>query len=261
MSKSKIYTVGILVFLAIATLVMHPMSLGAQVYSPDDDFSSTTLDSKWRVPSGSGSLGTVDPFATNVATPVYDLVSKSGYLAVQADNGTFAARQDYTLPDGKSVILTLAPAINVSSNLADEVVAGITLNNGDNNPVERSGNGYTSIQFRAINDAWEIQGLTKDVNGTVLDESLVGGGVDDEYAFNGMKMQFKISRKDNNGSPEYMLSYSFGGVFVPIKRMQTSNNAYSNIWIRVASYQDYTNGRIVPIQLFDDIKVVDNTEI
>lgn len=223
----------------------------------DDDFSSTTLGSHWTVTHGA--VGTVDPFATN-SSAIYDLTSVPDTLAVQADDNTFSIRQDHTLADGESVVLTLSPAINISSNLSDEVVAGITLNSDDSSPVARSGNGYISIQFRATNDGWVIQMLTKDSAGATLDEALFGGG-SVEKSFNGNKMQFRIARKDVGASAQYMCSFNFGGVFVPIKKMQTGNSAFNNVWIRVASYENYTNSRLIPIQLFHSIQFVPNTEI
>lgn len=102
--------------------------------TPDDDFDLPTLDAKWTVVSGSP--GTVSFLETgNVAK--YDLAARSGYLLTQAGNNgsqTVSLRQDYTIPDGGSVVTVLAVPglINTDPGWThDSVQATIGVNNND----------------------------------------------------------------------------------------------------------------------------------
>lgn len=235
-------------------LVAIVIPVYAQGYDPNDDFSSTELDEKWTVTYGTE--GTVDSTSTNSGT-IYDLSSKEGYLASQANNGSFYMRQDYSLPDGKSAVLTLSPAVNTSANNADEVLIGIGLNSDNDYPTQLTTSGYSLLQFRATNDTWVIQSIAKNSSGAIIAESLFGGFQHHEATFNGIKMKLKITRKDS----QYMFSASFGGTFAPFGAFHTPSGVHTNLWIRNSSYLSYTGGRIIPVQLIDSVEIIDNSEI
>jgi len=100
--------------------------------TPNDEFSAGTLDVKWTLVSGSA--GTVSMISTDT-TPIYDLASRSGWLLVQVGaNREFEIRQDYTLPSGSSIVLSLAPNLLADNNIAnDELLIGLALNDSDTN--------------------------------------------------------------------------------------------------------------------------------
>lgn len=96
---------------------------------PDDEFDSTTLDSKWT--AAAGSSGTVSFLETGDVSK-YDLASRPGTLLLQAGNdGTQKVDlyQTFTLADGKSIIAALSFGAVFDSSAADnDFWLGIALN-------------------------------------------------------------------------------------------------------------------------------------
>jgi len=95
--------------------------------TPDDEFTAGTLDAKWTLVSGAS--GTVDPLydlsSGNIA--IYDLATRPGWFLIQVARNTTTnqlveIRQDYTIPDGKSIVIALAPG---STDYAGNNVYGI----------------------------------------------------------------------------------------------------------------------------------------
>jgi hypothetical protein len=99
--------------------------------TPDDDFTAGTLDAKWTVVAGTAqAVGLLD------AGPVsrYDLTTRPGYLLTQVGNDgseEVALRQDYTLPDGASIIASVFPAASPPNLGSDERIIGIAVNSSD----------------------------------------------------------------------------------------------------------------------------------
>jgi len=98
----------------------------------DDDFTSGSLDGKWTVVDGT--LGAVDLFGVLAGgNGLYDLSTRSGQLLIQGrDNDEVLFRQDYTLPDGHSIILAVAASVNLAGSVSsDELIVGVSLNDND----------------------------------------------------------------------------------------------------------------------------------
>jgi hypothetical protein len=218
----------------------------------DDDFSSTTLDPKWTLVSGS--VGTVDLNTTTCTTPIYDLTSVPDFLALQVENNQVSLRQDYELPDGKSVILKLHPALNASSNLAGEIDVGICLNSDDASYWTYSTIGKMLMCFDANADGWRIYAEARGASNTLLGATGIGDP-GEESPFNGGQVYLRISREGLN----YRWFASFNGVsWVPMNTAITRTAAFNNIWIFAASAVA-TGSKTLPVQLIDWIKEVNNT--
>ena len=113
--------------------------------TPDDDFLDTTLDPKWTVVNGvAGTVSLTD--ITSVSK--YDLTSMPGTLLMQTGgDGTelVSLRQDYELPDGKSLIASFNPAMVFDGGVvSNQHYYKFTLN--DNDTSTNSGN-YTYLYF------------------------------------------------------------------------------------------------------------------
>lgn len=113
--------------------------------TPDDNFPTSTLDAKWTVVNGSS--GTVSYLESgNVAK--YDLATRPGEMLIQVGSAATQQvhlRQDYTLPDGASIVAAITPAIHFGAYTSDELQIGISLNNDDTTPF-----GTTALTFYAV---------------------------------------------------------------------------------------------------------------
>lgn len=97
-------------------------SIKSSAGTPDDEFSTGTLDAKWTVVTGSS--GSVDLMGTS-SRQIYDLTTRAGCLLTQSGPGSTQLvdiRQDYTLPDGSSIVVA------VGSNLSLDGAPGIAAN-------------------------------------------------------------------------------------------------------------------------------------
>ena len=210
----------------------------------DDEFSSSTLANKWSVVNGSA--GTVDRFATS-GTGSYDLISDPGKLLIQ---GAFSddvvwLRQDYTLPDGKSLIMKFHPSV-----YHDESAAYGTANNEANlflglnsdSTDLRAGN-YVSIRFDSRDGASRIVS-TNDTGGGDVNS----GENSDNTALVDSTMYFRI---DRIGLTYYMW-YSTDGVAWSGTGSATLGAAASRVWIYNESLVDPST--IVPIWSIDWIR-------
>jgi hypothetical protein len=220
----------------------------------NDEFDESTLDNKWTVTLGAP--GTVNLLASSCSTAIYDLASVPGYLATQCEGGSnnkMYMRQDYTLPDGKSVILKLLPTINSSGNLDAEVFVGMVLNNDDSTPLTVGNSGYMLMEFRANNDGWRIYAGYCNTNNTI-DATAIGED-GDESPMNGNLMYFRIARHNNT----YSFFTSFSGVsWIPMKLPITPSAIFTNIWLRNRS-DISTGSKALPVHLIEWIHEVDNT--
>lgn len=105
--------------------------------TPDDDFTSGTLDAKWTTVAGAS--GTVTESAVSLLSTtnqsIYDLDTRPGYLLTQVGlDGARAVtlRQDFTLPDNASMIASVSPAFGFDGTYNDdENTAGIAVNSSD----------------------------------------------------------------------------------------------------------------------------------
>ena len=218
--------------------IAPPEIVKASVDTPDDEFDSTSLDPKWTVVGGA--TGTVDLIGTTGG--IYDLATRSGWLLVQANNGNSVRfRQDYTLPDGKSMILALSPCIladgapTISNN---EIRVLLTLNDDDTDEV--SGN-VIDISYDAQANSARILFLRDNV-------TVVGGTTADSLVIAGKRMYFRIHRS----SLTYYGFFSLDGFsWLPLGS-STVGSALNNVWISVISAAAF--GTPVPIQAIDWIR-------
>lgn len=218
----------------------------------DDDFNTGILDSKWIVVEGSE--GTVDLLATSRTTALYDVDTVDDCLAIQMENNRVSLRQDYELPDGKSVIMKLHPSVNASSNEAYEAVIGLSLNTSDASPDGVTTNGFMRHLFESTADGWRIFGQHKTSAGTTNDSTAISDP-GDECNFNGGTVYLRIARSGNS----YFWFASFDGIaWVPMKQAVTPPAVYTNIWIHAYSAL-VTGSKVLPIQLIDWVKEIDNT--
>lgn len=107
--------------------------------TPDDDFDAGSLDAKWTAVTGTS--GTVDIFEAGAAITRYDLTTRSGWLLMQTGKNTGSRvnfRQDYTLPDGSSIVAAFAVNTAGSSSAVPTNNAsdfGISVNSTDTDPI------------------------------------------------------------------------------------------------------------------------------
>ncbi|MDX1766242.1 MAG: hypothetical protein R3313_04795, partial [Candidatus Saccharimonadales bacterium] len=218
------------------------------VDTPDDEFNYSNLDSKWTAVSGSS--GTVDITETGNVSK-YDLATRPGYLLMQAGNNgsqEVSLRQDYTLPDGDSIIMAIDPSLTMdgASGLAgNDWKVGLSINDSDTtwNTTE-----YTSIHFDVEADGWRIMIDDGSTNySTPRNET--GPGL-------GQKVYLRLSRSGTAISA----SYSVGGKsWVPLGGTLTRSGTADNIWIFADNQA--SNSGFVPIQSVDWIRQGDATTL
>jgi len=140
-------------------------STKASADTPDDEFTETTLDVKWTAVSGSS--GTVDPLiAGSTVTEVYDLSSRPGWLLLQCGTAdSVSLRQDYTLPDGASIVLAVSMPTGENSG-GDNQSMALRLN--DSNTSSTAGE-HVTIMIEQDSTAFNIQGNSDtDASGTEI---------------------------------------------------------------------------------------------
>ena len=213
--------------------------------TPDDEFGAATLDAKWTVVSGSS--GTVD-FLETANVSEYDLTTRPGNLLMQVGQTgaqEVSFRQDYTLPDGKSIILAFTPILMVDADGGginnNELQMGISLNPSD---TDHDDGDEQEIFFDANANGWRVfhagNGLA--VAGTP------NGAMPDMQ-----KMYLRISR----ASSVYYASYSMDGTAWAPMGSHTPGATQTNLWIWTRSSAAF--GDPIPIQVFDWIRLGDNT--
>jgi hypothetical protein len=186
--------------------------------TPDDDFDAASLDGKWTVVNGAG--GTVS--LTGTSGGIYELFPEQSLLAIQVNNGALVnLRQDYTLPDGKSIILAMNPALVLAGQsgiVNNELRVGLYLNASDTSPETGS---HTGIVLDADTDGWRI-GAPSNFNSTPVSGTPAGLG-DTIY--------LRIQR----AGLVYHRYFSLSGlVWVPMGS-DTEASALDNVWIGTTS--------------------------
>lgn len=205
--------------------------------TPDDDFLSTSLDGKWTAVAGSS--GTVSLLESGDVAK-YDLATRPGSMLIQVGSAAtqqVLLRQDYTLPDGASIVAAISPAIHFGAMAGDELQIGLSLNTDDSG----YGAGTSYLHFHAV----EVDSLP-DTQTVVLGSS--GGAATITLASTqrtpayGETIFLRISRSGLFYYP--MISYDgqtwaqFGGTSYAA--------AFTNIWLFARN--GGTTGTPVPIQ-------------
>jgi hypothetical protein len=206
--------------------------------APDDDFTDAALDVKWTVVDGAA--GTVN--LLGAAGNIYDLGTRVSFLLVQAINGDeFQIRQDYTLPDGYSLILAINPSVSMDGAPTitnNEIWAGFSLNNNDG---AFNAGTYQAVMFDT--DTNNVRIIHWD--GTVL-------GSTPQSLTIGHKCFLRIARSS-------LTYYAFlsrdGETWIPLAS-KTVAAEHNNLWLFVDCQAAVSTP--VPIQAFDYILLGSN---
>ena len=124
--------------------------------TPDDEFTLPTLASKWTVVNGSS--GTVSLLEKGEVEK-YDLATRPGWLLLQAGSATdqmVELRQDFTIPDGASIVCAMAgpgPTTDAAGSVNNEYRAGIGVNSTDTGYDDGT---YVFLAIDAQTDACEV---------------------------------------------------------------------------------------------------------
>jgi hypothetical protein len=198
--------------------------------TPDDEFGSSTLDGKWTAVTGSS--GTVD-LAETGEVEKYDLATRPGWLLMQAGSAAdqkVELRQDFTLPDGASIVVAMSNAISVEGNsiVNNELWSGISINDNDA--------GYAAGEYSAIFNDVQANGYRP----AFYDGSDLSG-----LALSTPMGTMQYFRMDRDGTSIYGYASMDGSTWMPFGPLVRSGTA-TNLWIfaeSVAAAQDP-----VPIQ-------------
>jgi hypothetical protein len=193
--------------------------------TPDDEFDSTTLDAKWTAVSGS--TGTVDLLETGNVEK-YDLSTRLGWLLMQVGSDGLqqvALRQDFTLPDGASIVMAIAPNIGVDGNTGvisqDRIV--ITVNDSDT--TSRTGT-FLELNVDSNTDQFGVSAW----DGTSSESTYVTGS-----GIGHTDMIFlRIARSGTTYYPFY--STSGGASWIPLSDGHALGSAMDNLWIGFENY-------------------------
>ena len=200
--------------------------------TPDDDFTSGTLDGKWTVVDGGS--GTVDPLSTST-TGIYDLSSRSGDLLFQVNNNSVELRQDYTLPDGNSIILAMTVAMHFDSAISNnELQIGLCLNDDNSGPVA----GNNVIRMAAV----ETDGGTYGMDAVRFAPGATNLGTDNNQTDVTQRIYLRVFRD----SLTYTPSFSINGATWATMSSTTMSSACDNVWIQIGSSASI--GGTLPIQ-------------
>jgi len=205
--------------------------------TPDDNFDTGSLDGKWTVVDGGS--GTVDLLATST-TGIYDLATRSRSMLAQGEvSNALLLRQDYTLPDGNSIVLSFSPNIVQDSGISDnEIWCGIGINDSDTN---QFGTNTQYIFLDANASTYIIRHSS--ANGPPF--NTLGTTI---YTPIGGKYYVRFLR---DGLDYYGFLSTNGSVWTCLGS-RTASSAYNNIWLFVSG--NFTGADPVPIQEFHWIR-------
>lgn len=200
--------------------------------TPDDDFGSTTLDSKWTAVSGTS--GTVSLTETGEVEK-YDLSTRPGWLLMQAGSAAdqkVELRQDWTLPDGDSIVVAVAIAISVEGNsiVNNELGCGVSINDNDT--------GWNAGEYSSL--YMDVQ--TAGYRPILYDGSTLNGIADP--APMGVMQYFRLTRSGTSIYGSYTMD---GATWMPLGSLTRTGTA-TNLWIFAESVAAAADP--VPIQAF-----------
>ena len=197
------------------------------VDTPDDEFNSTTLDPKWTVVSGGS--GTVSIMSTGTTLQVYDLTTRPGWLLTQVGKNTgqvMAIRQDYTLPDGNSIVMALSYCCGTSNavNTNNGTQFQIGLNDNDTSII--SGN-YFYFLVDAEAGGFSRTFITSSVGSDIIGQGTVLSGL----------IYLRIFRVGLVYHCFASTSQAPAWIFIGTKTMPSAS---TNIWIQASSSASIT---------------------
>lgn len=214
--------------------------------TPDDDFSSGSLAGKWTVVSGAS--GTVDLFETGTSVAEYDLATRSGWLLLQVGKNSGNAvslRQDYTLPDGSSIVAALAVnsgGSNAAVTTNNSLDCGLNVNNNNTSAVSGT---YTGLYLDAQAALGPRPLVVSSVGSTL-------NGPDSWVPLGGVAW-LRISRVGLSYS--HFVSADSGLTWFPLG-IKTLGSAADNVWVYCS--MDATITGQVPISGFDWVRLGTN---
>jgi hypothetical protein len=203
-------------------------SVKTSVDTPDDEFNSTTIDAKWTVVSGTAGTASLFGNAGGATNAVYDLSTRPGWMLMQTGTttgNTVQLRQDYTIPDGSSIVVALAiasPSQDASPGPGwadNELQVGITLNTDDTGATA----GAAGIDFYAM----EVDANSTDVQ--VVGRGMTSGGTSISTIWRpiGTMIYLRIARTGLVYYPYFSMD---GFTWAPMDDV-TFASALTNIWI------------------------------
>lgn len=193
----------------------------ASADTPDDEFSSGTLDSKWVVVDGASGTASL---LNSSGTGLYDLSTRSGWLLMQIGTGTsdeVLLRQDFTIPDGAGIVTYASFVTDWGATPSNnEMWVGIGVNSVDTGPYDDAAADTATLIFDQDGDGFRIIGLA------APSPTIIGSGatVDDRHALGA------FLRIDRTGLA-YDLFYSTDGFGWTYVGRQTLPSAADNIWL------------------------------
>ncbi len=211
-----------------------------QADTPDDDFDQGALDGKWTVSDGSAGACSL----TYTGGDRYDVTSRRGWLLMQVDNGNnVKLRQDYTLPDGYSIVLSIAFGTvcdGQSGILNNELQCGLALN--DNDDDYASGN-HVEVFWDTNANGWRIAYANQAGTSysTPSANDLPSGPV-------AQRVYFRIAR---SGTSYYGFFSCDGSTWMPLSSY-AEGVALTNVWIYAISAANF--GDPTPIIAVDWIR-------
>lgn len=211
--------------------------------TPDDEFDSTTLDGKWTAVSGSS--GTVSLTETSNVTK-YDLTTRPGWLLVQAGRGgtqDVELRQDYTLSDGDSIVLSCAVPMPMDAEGADnsDFEVGVALNDNDTGP--EAGN-FARILVAANTG---VVGVSV-YDGTEVFRSYTN--TSPTGTSNDQRFYLRLIRSGTNYYPFFSRD---GAAWSPLGDGLAVGATLSNVWIYARNNTSYSDA-FIPIAAVDWIR-------
>ena len=210
--------------------------------TPDDEFASGSLAGKWTVVNGAS--GTVDLFEAGTTISRYDLSTRSGWLLVQVGKNSGQAvrlRQDFTIPDGSSIVAALS------------VVGGQSATSASNNAAQY-GLGLNSTDGTFASGTWEwliVDGQSGSQPRILIDGS--AGGITDAGTNSGLTSGALVYLRIARVSLTYTFFFSTNGfsTWQPIGA-RTFASAPDNLWLIAECNTTFTAP--VPIIAFDWIR-------
>lgn len=187
-----------------------------------------------------GSSGTASLLAAS-GSGVYDVTSQTGWLLMQMGTGaTVNLRQDYTLPDGESIVAPISLALDLAATPSNnEIITGIAVNDSDSDPF-----GGTAGQTAVLEIDTEAS-ASAPARVIGWDGSTFIGPPGSWYSLRDLNF-LRISRTGLN----YDLFYSSNGFSWTYLGRKTMATAATNVWLFGSSQATMANRIVIGVPWF-----------
>jgi hypothetical protein len=213
--------------------------------TPDDDFEASSLTGWSTIGVSTGAISIL----ANSSNSRYSLTERPGHLVVlTGTNRSFQFRKSYTVPDAKSLILAVSPAINSDSGIVSgEVYCGLALANTD---VAWNDDEYLAIYFNAISNQVQV---ISEYEGPIIIGSTGGTSSTGHGTLSSAgQMYFRIAR----ATLTYHCFVSRDGVTWTGLNTHTETSAFTNVYIFGGTTSSMTGNDVV--HSFDWIRLGTN---